>query len=169
MLDARPESSRWNELLNVKKNLRFSDLAIFLPKAWWRRQTLIRFISTHAHIAWVGKHFPWRLDRWGLFITSVMDTCVCVCMYIFIYYIFIYSSLLCPWLPFSYCHLKLFFCGLWQWKTRSLNALLLHEHWIDSLCGFQRPFRKEMKTRWELVMKTEAVFISRNAFLPLFY
>lgn len=83
--NSRPESGRLDELINVKKNLRFSDLAVFLPKAWWRRQTLICFISTHAQRAWVSKHFPWRLDCWELFITSVMDTCVSVYVCVLIY------------------------------------------------------------------------------------
>lgn len=122
--NGRPEHSRWDELINAKKNLRFSDLAVFLPKAWWRRQTLIRFISTHAQRAWVGKHFPWRLDSWELFITSGMDMCVCMCIFIVrsLSESFLSPPLLCPSLLFSFCLLKLSFLWTVTMKTKILKC-----------------------------------------------
>lgn len=167
----RPESSRWNELINVKKNLRFSDLAVFLPKAWWCRKTLIlSFISTRAWRVSVGKHFPSRLDRWALFITSVMDTCLHI-------YFFEASrshfsiSLSCVLHSFSrLVSLTFLFCGPWQWKTRSLSALLLHEHWIDSLRGFQRQslgrkWKQDGSLLWRLKLFLSAVMLSCLCFI----
>lgn len=167
----RPESSRWNELINVKKNLRFSDLAVFLPKAWWCRKTLIlSFISTRAWRVSVGKHFPSRLDRWELFITSVMDTCLHI-------YFFEASrshfsiSLSCVLHSFSrLVSLTFLFCGPWQWKTRSLSALLLHEHWIDSLRGFQRQslgrkWKQDGSLLWRLKLFLSAVMLSCLCFI----
>lgn len=167
--NSRPESGRWNEVINVKKYLRFSDLAVFLSKVWWRRPHC--FISTHALRSWVSKHFPWRLDHWEHFITSVMDTGACAHIYC-LKPLRVISQSPSPlsFTSFLIFSLKLFFSVDCDNEKQDPLVLYCFTNTGSIHCvRFQRPFRKEMKTRWELVMKTEAVSISRNAFLPLFY